>query len=80
MLEFWADPSSSYYRADFREERRTVVFCAGGGRSAFAVRAMLDMGFRDVAHLESGFDGWEKAGREIEDVKSKSRWVRREKA
>ena len=32
MLEFWADPSSPYYRDYFREERRTIVFCAGGGR------------------------------------------------
>lgn len=80
MLEFWADPSSPYYRDYFREQRRTVVFCAGGGRSAFAVKALLDMGFADVAHLEAGFGGWEKAGHAIEDVKSKSRWVRREDA
>jgi rhodanese-related sulfurtransferase len=80
MLEFWADPSSSYYRDYFREDRRIVVFCAGGGRSVFAAQALNDMGFRDVAHLEPGFGGWEKAGREIEDVKSKSRWVRRESA
>ena len=78
MLEFWADPSSSYYREFFREERRTVLFCAGGGRSVFAVKALADMGFGDVAHLELGFGGWERAGQPIEDVKSKSRWVRRE--
>ena len=78
MLEFWADPGSPYYRGYFREDRRTVVFCAGGGRSAFAARALLDMGFADVAHLELGFGGWQEAGQEIEDVKSKSRWVRRE--
>jgi rhodanese-related sulfurtransferase len=77
MLEFWADPSSPYYRDYFRAERRTVVFCAGGGRSVFAVKSLLDMGFEDVAHLEQGFGGWEKAGQEIEDVASKSRWVRR---
>ena len=77
MLEFWADPSSPYYRDYFLAERRTVVFCAGGGRSVFAVKSLLDMGFEDVAHLEQGFGGWEKAGQEIEDVASKSRWVRR---
>ena len=78
MLEFWADPSSPYYRDWFQEDRRTVLFCAGGGRSALAVQALADMGFTDVAHLEPGFGGWRDAGEEIEDVGARSRWVRRE--
>ena len=79
MLEFWADPASRYYRDYFQEDRRTVVFCAGGGRSVLATKALLDMGFKSVAHLEPGFGGWQKAGEAIEDVSSTSRWVRREK-
>ena len=78
MLEFWADPASVYYRDWFREDRRTVLFCAAGGRSALAVKALRDMGFTDVAHLEAGFDGWRKAGEPVEDVRATSRWVRRE--
>lgn len=78
MLEFWADPSSPYYRDYFAEDRRTIVFCAGGGRSVLAVLALRDMGFTNVAHIEAGFSGWQKAGREIEDVSRSSRWVRRE--
>ena len=78
MLEFWADPESVYYRDWFREDRRTVLFCAAGGRSAFAVKALLDMGFKDVAHLEVGFNGWREAGEAVEDVRSTSRWMRRE--
>ncbi|MCB1684143.1 MAG: rhodanese-like domain-containing protein [Pseudomonadales bacterium] len=78
MLEFWADPASPYYRDYFQEDRRTILFCAGGGRSVFAVLALRDMGFKNVAHIETGFSGWKKAGREIEDVRSTSRWVRRE--
>jgi rhodanese-related sulfurtransferase len=78
MLEFWADPSSPYYRDWFQEDRRTIVFCAGGGRSVLAVLALEDMGFRDVAHVEEGFRGWKEAGREVEDVAATSRWVRRE--
>lgn len=77
MLEFWADPASPYYRDYFQENRRTVVFCAGGGRSVLAVKALEDMGFANVAHLEPGFGGWQKAGEPIEDVASTSRWVRR---
>ena len=77
MLEFWADPSSPYFRDYFREDRRTVVFCAGGGRSVLATVALRDLGFTNVAHLEPGFSGWQEAGDPVEDVKSKSRWVRR---
>lgn len=80
MLEFWADPASPYYRDWFTEDKRIVVFCAGGGRSAFAAQALKDMGFSDVAHLEPGFNGWAKAGKPVEDVKATSRWVRREDA
>ena len=53
MLEFWADPGGPYYRDWFEEDRRTVLFCAAGGRSALAVAALADMGFSNVAHLES---------------------------
>ena len=77
MLEFWADPKSPYYRDWFQEDRRTVVFCAGGARSALATMALLKMGFANVAHLEPGFGGWLKSGAPIEDVASTSRWIRR---
>jgi rhodanese-related sulfurtransferase len=77
MLEFWADPASPYYRDYFTEDARIVVFCAGGGRSAFAAKALLDMGFTNVAHLEPGFNGWAKAGEPVEDVASTSRWMRK---
>ena len=77
MLEFWADPASPYYRDYFTENKRIVVFCAGGGRSAFAARALIDMGFKDVAHVEAGFNGWKKAGEPVQDVASSSRWMRK---
>lgn len=77
MLEFWADPQSPYYRDWFEEDKRIVLFCAGGGRSALAAKALTDMGFKNVAHLEPGFTGWQKAGEAVEDVSATSRWVRR---
>lgn len=80
MMEFWADPASPYARDYFDENKRTIIFCAGGGRSVYAVKALQDMGFTNVAHLASGFGGWKTAGEEIEDFASKSRWVRREKS
>ena len=68
MLEFSADPSSPYYRKYFQEDAKIVVFCAGGGRSVYATLALEEMGFKDVAHLEVGFNGWKKAGGAVEDV------------
>lgn len=79
MLEFWADPKSPYYRDYFTPEKRYVLYCAGGGRSALAAKALKDMGFPNVAHVEEGFTGWAKAGMPVEDVASTSRWIRRPK-
>ena len=78
MLEFWADPASPYYRDYFDEHKRIVLFCAGGGRSVLATLALAEMGYQNVAHLEAGVGGWQKADKRIEDVRSTSRWVRRE--
>ena len=79
MMEFWASPTSPYYREFFKENTRIVAFCAGGGRSAFAARDLKAMGFTDVAHLEPGFTGWSKQNGAVEDFASKSRWVRKPK-
>ena len=78
MLEFWASPDSPYARDYFGEHRRTVVFCAGGGRSVYAVQALNDMGFSNVANLVGGFGAWKGAGEDIHDFSETSRWVRRE--
>lgn len=77
MLEFWADPASPYYRDYFSEDQRIVLFCAGGGRSALAGKALVDMGFGDVAHLEVGFNGWAEAGETVQETASTSRWMRK---
>jgi rhodanese-related sulfurtransferase len=66
MLEFWLDPTSPYYQAKVDPERRIVLYCAGGGRSALAADVLRQMGFPDVAHLEAGFNGWAAAGLPVE--------------
>lgn len=79
MLEFWADPGSRYHRPFFSEDARYVLYCAGGARSVLGAVAMMEMGYRNVSHLGPGFDGWAAEGMEIDDIASRSRWVRREK-
>ena len=66
MLEFWVDPTSSYYRGRVDPEKRIVLYCAAGGRSALAADVLRDMGFPNVAHLEVGFNGWASAGMSVE--------------
>ena len=68
MLEFWADPTSSYHRAEFDPNRRIILHCAGGGRSALAAETLQQMGYANVAHLDGGFNAWKAADRPVEDV------------
>ncbi len=66
MLEFRADPTSTYHQDGFDPERRIILHCATGGRSALAAAALQDMGYNNVAHLDGGFKAWAEAGRPIE--------------
>lgn len=65
MLEFFADPATPYHRAEFDPDRRTVLYCASGGRSALASSVLKQMGFSNVAHLDGGFKAWSAAGNPI---------------
>ena len=66
MLEFWADPSSPYHRPEFDPARRTVLYCASGGRSALAALTLEELGYGDVAHLDGGIKAWQEAGKPVE--------------
>ncbi len=66
MLEFYADPTSAYHRAEFNPDRRTILFCASGGRSALAAAALQDLGYAQVAHLSGGLKAWREAGLRVE--------------
>jgi rhodanese-related sulfurtransferase len=68
MLEFWADPTSSYHRAEFDPNRRIILHCGGGGRSALAADTLQHMGYTNVAHLDGGFSAWKAADQPVEDV------------
>ena len=52
MLEFWLDPQSTYYKTNkLQDIKKMVLFCALGWRSALATKSLVDMGFKNVAHL-----------------------------
>ncbi len=66
MLEFYADPASAYHRPDFDPDRRTILYCASGGRSALAADTLQALGYTHVAHLDGGLRAWQAAGLSIE--------------
>jgi|TARA_B110000967_G_C18882391_1_gene561861 rhodanese-related sulfurtransferase len=66
MLEFWLDPESSYYKEkQMSEIKNIVLFCALGLRSALATKSLIEMGFKNVAHVEGGFGALKKSGLEV---------------
>ena len=66
MLEFWLDPNSSYYQENkIKDTKKMVFFCAMGLRSALATKALVDMGFKNVANAKGGFDALKNAGLKV---------------
>jgi rhodanese-related sulfurtransferase len=71
MLEFWSDPDCEYHKDFMQPDRRVILYCNLGQRSALAADALQQLGYADVAHLAGGFDGWVAAGGEVEEVTRK---------
>tara|TARA_B100000700_G_C15006345_1_gene838708 strand:+ start:695 stop:1093 length:399 start_codon:yes stop_codon:yes gene_type:complete len=66
MLEFWLDPKSAYFQEKkIGDIKNMVLFCAIGFRSALATKALNDMGFKNVANAEGGFEALKNAGLEV---------------
>lgn len=66
MLEFWADPSDRRHRIEFDPERRLVLYCSTGERSAIAAATLRSMGYRDVRVLDGGIEAWKREGLPVE--------------
>ena len=65
MIEFWVDPESPYFKEIFAAEKKFVLHCASGWRSALTAATLQDMGFQ-AAHLREGFSTWEAQGGPVE--------------
>jgi rhodanese-related sulfurtransferase len=56
MMEIFLDPNSAYFQqGKLDQNKEMVLFCAGGVRSALAVKALQNMGYEKVSHIEGGF-------------------------
>jgi len=42
-------------------DRPIAIYCAGGTRSAFAAKALQDLGYTDVTSVSGGFTAWKNA-------------------
>ncbi len=61
MLEFRADETTPYHNEAFSRDKKVILYCASGGRSALSGKALLDMGYADVWNL-GAFKDWEESG------------------
>jgi rhodanese-related sulfurtransferase len=66
MLEFWADPDSPYHRSIFHTDKKLILFCTSGLRSALAVRTLQDMGMDNVLDMQGGITEWKMQGLPME--------------
>ena len=56
MLEIYLDPNSALFKQGILDHNKEIVlFCAGGVRSALAVKALKNMGYEKISHIEGGF-------------------------
>ena len=56
MLEIYLDPNSTFFQQGILDQNKEMVlFCAGGVRSALAVKALKFMGYEKISHVEGGF-------------------------
>ena len=56
MLEVFLDPNSVFFQqGKLDHNKEMVLFCAGGVRSALAVKALKNMGYEKVSHIDGGF-------------------------
>ena len=56
MLEVYLDPNRQIIQnGQVDKNKEFVLFCAGGVRSALAVKSLHEMGYEKVSHIEGGF-------------------------
>lgn len=55
----------NFYDSNFKSQmakldknKRTMVYCAAGGRSGKAAKMLKDMGFKEVYDLKDGYGNW----------------------
>ncbi|HBB26131.1 MAG TPA: rhodanese-like domain-containing protein [Bacteroidetes bacterium] len=56
------DPSFDAKIASIAKDKKVLVYCAAGGRSARASKIMSEKGWKNVTNMKGGFNAWSAAG------------------
>jgi rhodanese-related sulfurtransferase len=62
FLEFQADPTSPTHKPELGGDKKLVLYCGSGNRSALSAKTLRDMGITNVAHVAGGFPALQQAG------------------
>jgi rhodanese-related sulfurtransferase len=62
FLEFHADPTSPTHKPELGGDKKLVLYCGSGSRSALSAKTLKAMGFTNVAHVSGGFPALQQAG------------------
>ena len=66
MLEVYLDPNSPIIQnGQVDKNKEFILFCAGGVRSALAVKSLKEMGYEKISHIEGGFAVMSSSGFKI---------------
>ena len=67
LLEYHIDPDSPSHKPELASDKTFIFYCAAGGRSALAAKAVAEMGMGPIVNLTGGFGAWKKAGGPISE-------------
>ena len=66
MLEVYLDPNSPVIQnGQIDKNKELILFCAGGVRSALAVKSLKEMGYEKISHIDGGFAVMSSSGFKI---------------
>ena len=66
MLEVYLDPNSPVIQnGQVDKNKELILFCAGGVRSALAVKSLKEMGYEKISHIDGGFAVMSSSGFKI---------------
>ena len=66
MLEVHLDPNSPIIQnGQVDKNKEFILFCAGGIRSALAVKSLKEMGYEKISHIDGGFAVMSSSGFKI---------------
>ncbi len=66
MLEVYLDANSPIIQSgQVDKNKEFILFCAGGVRSALAVKSLKEMGYEKISHIDGGFAAMSGSGFKI---------------